>query len=203
MRRIAILVVSISAIQFGFSWTAAAVAREHVPVFDRGAEIAAGRSSPTTAAVDMASVRSDVDRLNSTRNIFFMLTFLCDTVLYFIAFCVFLCAIFICRGAIFALLSQLRRGKSRRLSIAVVESRLEQHNGRMLGLCIWNMFALLLLIITYLVMLIGVSSVRTEAQCPGRFEAGPCSRRDPTRCANCFASSPHFFLQLPKRANLE
>lgn len=176
MRRIAILVVSVSAIQCGLSWTAAAFAREHVPVFDRGAEIAAGRSNPTTAAVDMEMVRSDVDRLNRTRNFYLILTFLCDTVLYFIAFFVFLCAIFICRGAIIDLLSQLRRGKSRRRLSVAVESRLEQHNGRMLVLCIWNMFALLLLIITYLVMLIGVSSVRTEAQCPGRFEAGPCSR---------------------------
>ena len=201
MRRIAIVVVTISAMQCGLSWTAAAFAREHVPVFDRGAEIAAGRSSPTTAAVDMQTVRSDVDRLNNARNIYMMLTFLCDTMLYFIAFCVFLCAIFICRGAIFDLLSQLRRGKSRRRQSFVVESRLEQHNGRMLGLCIWNMFALFLLIITYLVMLIGVASVRTEAQCPGRFEAGPCSRRDPTRCANCFASSFSSLLSAAAKAS--
>ncbi len=98
MRRIAIVVVTISAMQCGLSWTAAAFAREHVPVFDRGAEIAAGRSSPTTAAVDMQTVRSDVDRLNNARNIYMMLTFLCDTILYFIAFCVFLCAIFIFVG---------------------------------------------------------------------------------------------------------
>lgn len=201
MRRIAIVVVTISAIQCGLSWTAAAFAREHVPVFDRGAEIAGGRSSPSTAAVDMQTVRSDVDRLNNARNIYMMLTFLCDTILYFIAFCVFLCAIFICRGAILDLLSQLRRGKSRRRQSFVVESRLEQHNGRMLGLCIWNMFALFLLIITYLVMLIGVTSVRTEAQCPGRFEAGPCSRRDPTRCANCFASSFSSLLSAAAKAS--
>jgi hypothetical protein len=156
---------------------------QHVPVFDKGAEIAtlasnmssaAGNSSSTT--LEMESIRLEVGRLNNRRNLFLMLTLLCDAVLYFIAFCVFSYAVVVCRRIIIQLLSQLRRDKKRTFAIASVTSRLERYNGRCFSLCIWNIIALFMLISVHLIMLVGLPSIKTAEQCPGRFEAGPCSR---------------------------
>jgi hypothetical protein len=174
-RRIAVFIAVVSVLHFTFGWTAAVISFLHVPAFNKGAmlsSVAPGNFSAARAAT-IASVQVEIDRLNFLRNLFIGLTFLCDIFLYSISFCVFICSIFFCRRALTALLSRLRQ---RALGSDSITESIEQHSGRMLGLSLWNSVALLLLIISYIIILLGLVLIKAEKDCPGRYEAGPCSR---------------------------
>jgi hypothetical protein len=184
MRRIAVFVLVVSFIQFACAWTAAFFSLQHVPAFNKGEDVAARMSSlahnSSFALInEMQSVQDDIDRLNFRRNLMLALTLLCDTLLYFIALCVFSCAVVLCRRAIFNALSKLRPGPTTSAfnpKVAVVVESLEQHQERMLGLSACSIVALLLLIVCHLVMMLGMLSLKGQKQCPGQYEAGPCSR---------------------------
>jgi hypothetical protein len=170
----------VSAVQFVFSWVAAAFSQQHVPVFNRGAEISALMSSSTgntssSLIMEFDAVKEKIGVLNRSRNIFLTLTFVCDIVLYSIGFCVFTCSVFICRRAISHVLSKIRVWSKNGTASGVAES-LEQHQERMLILAVWNIVVLFLLVLGYSIMVLGLVFLKAENQCLGTFEAGPCSR---------------------------
>ena len=195
MRRIAILVLVVSFIQFACSWIAAIFSLQHVPVFNRGEDVASRMSSTEQSVssnliAEMQAVQDDIDRLNFRRNLLLALTFFCDTLLYSIAFCVFSCAVVLCHRAISSALSKLRPGpKSSAVNpkVAVVVESLEQHQERMLGLSVCSIFALLLLIVCYVIMMLGMLFLKGQRQCPGQYEAGPCSRYNLSLCTSIFS----------------
>jgi hypothetical protein len=164
-----------------FSWVAAAFSQQHVPVFNRGAAISALMSSATgntssSLIMEFDAVKEKIGVLNRSRNIFLTLTFVCDIALYSIGLCVFTSSVFICRRAISHVLSKIRVwGSKNKMASGVAES-LEQHQERMLTLAIWNIVVLFLLVLGYSIMVLGLVFLKAENQCPGNFEAGPCSR---------------------------
>ncbi len=151
-----------------------------MPVFNRGAEITMLMSSVTgntssSLITELDAVKERIGVLNRNRNIFVSLIFLCDFVLYSIGVWVLTFAVFVCRRAISHALSKIRVWGKNKIAIGVAAS-LEQHQERMLILGIWNIVVLFLLVIGYSIMMMGLVFLKAESQCPGNFEAGPCSR---------------------------
>ena len=215
MRRIAILVLVVSFIQFVFAWAAAVFCLQHVPVFNRGEHVAArmvphAEANNSSLIADMQTVQDEIDILNFRRNLAMALTFFCDTLLYSIALCVFSGAVVLCRRAISNALSRLRPGSKNATNIqkvADVVDSLEQHQERMLGLSVCSIFALLLLIVCYIIMMLGMLFIKGQKQCPERYEAGPCSRYAnaalaPQPMRPIFTICTHAWSQLPKRHHL-
>ncbi len=159
MRRIAVFVLSVSGMQFVFAWTATAFSYQHLGAFDRGAGIAlqissaAGNASLPVIA-EMAAIQDDITLLDVQRNLFANFVFVCDTLLFTISFGVFLCAVILCRRAISSVLSRLR-SKKHVLNNAATKS-LEEHNGRLLTISVFNMVSLFLLMVSYIIMVRGL-----------------------------------------------
>jgi len=174
----AIFILSVSSLQFLFAWTATAFSYQHLSAFDRGADLAlqisfaAGNAS---SAAIMAAIQNDITVLDNRRNLFANFVFVCDTLLFAIAFGVFLCTVIICRRAIASVMSSLRLRRKNIINHAVANT-LEEHSGRMLGISVLNMVALFVLMISYIIMGGGLVSIKSAAQCQGSYEAGPCSR---------------------------
>jgi hypothetical protein len=180
MRRMAIFILSVSSLQFLFAWTATAFSYQHLSAFDRGADLAlqissAAGNASSAAITEMAAIQNDITVLDNRRNLFANFVFVCDTLLFAIAFGVFLCTVIICRRAIASVMSSLRLRRKNIINHAVANT-LEEHSGRMLGISVLNMVALFVLMISYIIMGGGLVSIKSAAQCQGSYEAGPCSR---------------------------
>ena len=184
MRRMAIFILSVSSLQFLFAWTATAFSYQHLSAFERGADLAlqissAAGNASSAAIAEMAAIQNDITVLDNRRNLFANFVFVCDTLLFAIAFGFFLCTVIICRRAIASVMSSLRLRRLNIINHAVantVANTLEEHSGRMLGISVLNMVALFLLMISYIIMGGGLVSIKSAAQCQGSYEAGPCSR---------------------------